>query len=241
MSGPFFRGLEHAAELAYEAAGLKPTHGGLLPRGLGYAAPTYFFPQPIGFADPAAYGLHHDFLFGITYDRVALQFLAPEELDRRLAAARETPHAPVRPRQIRSRADVGAFDVPFLIGSGQLDYLSPEGPRPQGQPAEFSDLLQQAARSLVTSGMIEFSLPSPLPTASGAVGELRAAHQSNLLDLIAAGRALDEEEIRINPFLRVGGGSPLPLETLPVNNLQADAARDAQPPMRDVLAARTDP
>ena len=133
--------------LLTEFAGLKPTHGGFLPRGLSFAAPSYFLPQPIGIADPAAFGLHHDFLLGVTYDRVALQFTDPEELERRIAAANARPSQPVAPKIIRSRADVALFDIPLVLASGQLEFLAPN-PAGFPTPAELDAIaLQQRAQA----------------------------------------------------------------------------------------------
>jgi hypothetical protein len=135
--GPFTKSAQIAAEKSYELLGLKPTHGGYLPRGLSFLAPTSFAPQPIGFVDPAAYGFHHDFLFGITYDRAVKVLVNPEGLERELEEAHALPHTPVRPKQIRGRADVSLFDAPFLIGSGQLDFFDPDTkpvPVPRSSP-----------------------------------------------------------------------------------------------------------
>ena len=114
-----------ATELAYEyGLSLKPTHGGFLPRAIAPTFPMTFAPQPVGFVDPSAFGLSHEWAFGITYGRVILLFLDPEHLEHEIQSSEQGGVHPAPPKRISGPQQIALFDYPFVLASGQHEFLS---------------------------------------------------------------------------------------------------------------------
>lgn len=229
--------------LGYEERSTALTAGRVLVPGELHA--LNFGPSPLGYVDSRVFGLEKNFYLPATSSRLiprqldAIGFGLPEQ---RAADAR-------RQEQIIAGQDRRIAGIVAGATNLELQAIIESG-LPFGQRARFAagrevrpDALVDAARvELVNRRATDPTQLTPLVAGlANSVGAFNAETASFLQEVAGIGRELDEEEIRINPFLRLSGGSGLDLESLPVNNLQAEAAKNSGPPMKFVQAARTDP
>lgn len=213
----------------YKALGLEPTHGGYLPRGLTPFAGTYFLPQPIGIVDPAAYGFHHDWLLGVTYERLIMLYTNPEELNRRIEEQHGLPHPSPAPKQIRGPRDVGLFDYPLILFGGGIDYLSPNTtPLQTGGRLTPTDRQNLQFESALTERLLELGpglYPVVFPSGIRAVVEM-----TKFEDLVVITDP--------NYFTRTTFD---PNAVKPTNFLAKASGDAAKPPRDQMITERADP
>lgn len=216
-------------EESYKMLGLEPTHGGYLPRGFTPFAATYFVPQPIGIVDPSAYGLHHDWLFGVTYDKLALLYTDPEELARRIEQQKGLHSPPAAVKRIAGPQNASPFDFPFLLFGGGIDYASA-----RTAPQQTGATLTNADRELIAFDT--------------ALVERLSAAPAGLYPVVfpSGQRAIYEVDQRGN-FTSVGtivplkDGTFMPILVKPTNLSAQINGDQAKPPNDQMITERADP
>jgi len=216
-------------EESYKMLGLEPTHGGYLPRGFTPFAATYFVPQPIGIVDPSVYGLHHDWLFGVTYDKLALLYTNPEELARRIEQQKGLHLPPATVKPVRGPQSVGPFDYPFLLFGGGIDYAS-GNTAPQQTGATFTE--QERLQIAFDEALIERLSGSP----PGLYPVVFPGGQRAIYEVDQAGNFAP-----VGTLLTLPDGSFLPVLVKPTNLPAQINGGNAKPPNDQMITERADP